>query len=147
MTRMNLNTFARHGVFADRELTDVIAARLRDASEIARARVFPYQLLAAYRALAADVPAACGAALEDAMELAIAQRAARSTARSTSARTSRARWSRRSPATRRQRHDGDPVRRRRGARDGGAPAAQPDGGGAAVRGAGRAAAALGRATA
>ena len=70
-TRMNLNTFARQGVFSDGELVAVIAARLRDREAIAKARAFPYQLLAAKRALAADVPAAIGAALEDAMELSL----------------------------------------------------------------------------
>jgi 60 kDa SS-A/Ro ribonucleoprotein len=72
MVRMNLNTFARHGVFDEREMTAHVAARLRDASEIARARVFPYQLLAAYRSADPCVPPAVRAALEDAMELAIA---------------------------------------------------------------------------
>jgi 60 kDa SS-A/Ro ribonucleoprotein len=71
MTRMNLNTFARHGVFEDRDMVDLIAARLRDRSEIGRARAFPYQLLAAFRAAGDDVPAAIRSALEDAMELAI----------------------------------------------------------------------------
>jgi 60 kDa SS-A/Ro ribonucleoprotein len=72
MTRMNLNTFARHSVFDEPGLTELVAARLRDASEIARARVFPYQLLAAYRSADAAIPAPVRAALEDAMELAIA---------------------------------------------------------------------------
>jgi 60 kDa SS-A/Ro ribonucleoprotein len=71
-TRMNLNTFARHGVFAIDGMTGVIAARLRDAGEIARARVFPYQLLAAFRNAGADVPVEVREALQDAMELAIA---------------------------------------------------------------------------
>ena len=72
MTRMNLNTFARHGVFEEPTMTAHIAARLRDASEIARSRVFPYQLLAAYRSVDSAVPSAVRNALEDAMELAIA---------------------------------------------------------------------------
>jgi len=72
MTRMNLNTFARHGVFQEPKMTEQIAARLRDASEIARSRVFPYQLLAAYRSADSAVPSAVRDALEDAMELAIA---------------------------------------------------------------------------
>ena len=71
-TRMNLNTFARHGVFDESQMTDLVSARLRDASEIARARVFPYQLLAAFRTADRAVPAKVRAALEDAMELAIA---------------------------------------------------------------------------
>jgi len=72
MTRMNLNTFARHGVFEEPNMTEHIAARLRDGSEIARARVFPYQLLAAHRSADSAVPSAVRNALEDAMELAIA---------------------------------------------------------------------------
>jgi len=72
MIRMNLNTFARHGVFDEPGMTDHVAHRLRDASEITRARVFPYQLLAAYRSVDAAVPSAVRRALEDAMELAIA---------------------------------------------------------------------------
>jgi 60 kDa SS-A/Ro ribonucleoprotein len=72
MIRMNLNTFARHGIFDEAGVTEHVAARLRDGSEIARARVFPYQLLAAYRSVDPAVPSAVRRALEDAMELAIA---------------------------------------------------------------------------
>ena len=72
MIRMNLNTFARHGVFDEPGLTELVAARLRDASEIERARAFPYQLLAAYRSVDSAVPSAVRRALEDAMELTIA---------------------------------------------------------------------------
>jgi 60 kDa SS-A/Ro ribonucleoprotein len=71
-TRMNLNTFARHCVFEDHGLAYLIAARLRDAGEIRRARVFPYQLLTAYRNCDAAVPEEVRNALQDAMELAIA---------------------------------------------------------------------------
>ena len=55
-TRMNLNTFARNGVFEEHGLASLIAARLRDAGEIQRARVFPHQLLTAYRNSDAAVP-------------------------------------------------------------------------------------------
>src|SRR5262249_4241523 len=48
MTRMNLNTFERHGVFANEEVTAMIANRLRNPRLVAESRVFPYQLLAAY---------------------------------------------------------------------------------------------------
>ena len=50
MTRMNLNTFARHGVFADEasEIVDRIARRLADPEAIRKARAYPYQLLAAW---------------------------------------------------------------------------------------------------
>jgi 60 kDa SS-A/Ro ribonucleoprotein len=70
-TRMNLNTFARHGVFEDEALTRLIADRLRNADEVKRARVFPYQLFAAFQNTGA-VPQLVRDALQDAMELAIA---------------------------------------------------------------------------
>lgn len=69
-TRMNLNTFLRHGVFEDAELVAVVAARLRDGDAIAKARVFPYQLLTAYHAAKAHLPEAIAGALQDAMEIA-----------------------------------------------------------------------------
>jgi 60 kDa SS-A/Ro ribonucleoprotein len=72
MTRMNLNTFARHGVFEDREVTRVVADRLADARAVAAARALPYQLLATFRALAPAVPGVVRRAVEDAMELALA---------------------------------------------------------------------------
>jgi 60 kDa SS-A/Ro ribonucleoprotein len=71
-TRMNLNTFARHGVFENERLVWEIATRLRNAEEIGRARVFPYQLLTAYQNCDAAVPQIVREALQDAMELAIA---------------------------------------------------------------------------
>lgn len=71
-TRMNLNTFSRHGVFEVEGMASLIAARLRDAGEVQRARVFPYQLLVAYRNCDAVVPAEVRDALQDAMELAVA---------------------------------------------------------------------------
>jgi 60 kDa SS-A/Ro ribonucleoprotein len=70
-TRMNLNTFARHGVFDAPGLVKVIADRLRDPSEIRKARVFPYQLMTAYRNIGATVPLEVREALQDAMEIAI----------------------------------------------------------------------------
>ena len=48
MLRMNLNTFARHGVFDVKGFTGYVVARLADKDEIHRAKVFPYQLMAAY---------------------------------------------------------------------------------------------------
>ena len=74
MTRMNLNTFARHGVFKQKGMTARIADRLRHPEAIAKARVFPYQLMVAY-AMAdanADIPKYICEALQDAMEVAIA---------------------------------------------------------------------------
>ena len=74
MTRMNLNTFARHGVFGQPGMTDLISARLRDPKAIAKARVFPYQLMVAYTMANAntDIPKEVCDALQDAMEIAIA---------------------------------------------------------------------------
>ncbi len=71
-TRMNLNTFARHGVFQDPALTALIAERLRDRDEVSKARAFPYQLMAAYTNVSADVPREVKEALQDAMEHATA---------------------------------------------------------------------------
>ncbi len=74
MTRMNLNTFARHGVFGQPEMTKLIADRLRDPKAIAKARVFPYQLMVAYTMATAnaDIPKGVCDALQDAMEIAVA---------------------------------------------------------------------------
>ncbi len=71
MVRMNLNTFARHGVFEITGMAETIAERLRDPVAIAKARVFPYQLMAAYFAAGAKVPRAVKEALQDAMEIAL----------------------------------------------------------------------------
>jgi 60 kDa SS-A/Ro ribonucleoprotein len=70
-TRMNLNTFLRHGVFEDESLVLELALRLSDPEEIKRARVFPYQLLTAYQNCDAAMPQLLRDALQDAMELAI----------------------------------------------------------------------------
>jgi 60 kDa SS-A/Ro ribonucleoprotein len=48
----------------------MIAARLRDARAIAKARAFPYQLMMAYAAADANVPRIVRDALQDAMEIA-----------------------------------------------------------------------------
>ena len=70
MTRMNLNTFARHGVFDDETMVKLIANRLASAEAVKRARVFPYQLLAAFKNTGGDVPHLIRNALQDAMEVA-----------------------------------------------------------------------------
>jgi 60 kDa SS-A/Ro ribonucleoprotein len=74
MTRMNLNTFARHGVFGQPGMPELIADRLRDPAKIAKARVFPYQLMVAYTMAVAnaDMPQIVCNALQDAMEIATA---------------------------------------------------------------------------
>ena len=70
MTRMNLNTFARHGVLKGFRTVRKIATRLRDEEAIANAKVFPYQLMVAYLMAADTVPRVIKNALQDAMELA-----------------------------------------------------------------------------
>ncbi|MEM9460774.1 MAG: TROVE domain-containing protein [Myxococcota bacterium] len=72
MTRMNLSTFARHGVFDDPALTERVARRLADPEQVRKARVFPYQLLVAYTQASADVPAVVRDALHSAMEHSVA---------------------------------------------------------------------------
>jgi 60 kDa SS-A/Ro ribonucleoprotein len=71
MLRMNLNTFARHGVFSEAGLAELIARRLSDRDEIKKARVFPYQLLTAFMMVDEQVPAIVRNALQDALETAI----------------------------------------------------------------------------
>ena len=71
MTRMNLNTFARHGVFEEPAMTRAIANRLRNPEAVRKARVFPYQLMTAFVSTNANVPREARDALQDAMEIAI----------------------------------------------------------------------------
>ncbi|MBF5005082.1 vWA domain-containing protein [Diaphorobacter caeni] len=72
MVRQNLNTFARNEVFKLPGMTELIAAKLQNANAVAKSRVMPYQLLAAFKASDEKVPAAVRNALQDAMEHAIA---------------------------------------------------------------------------
>jgi 60 kDa SS-A/Ro ribonucleoprotein len=69
-TRMNLNTFVRHDVFSDKACAALVAARLADAELIAKARAFPYQLLAAHKN-AVNIPEAVRAALAAAVEVSV----------------------------------------------------------------------------
>ena len=71
MLRMNLNTFARHGVFDLPGMAERIAVRLRDPQAVRRSRVLPYQLLAAWKAAGTEVPTVIRDALQDAMETAV----------------------------------------------------------------------------
>jgi len=70
MTRMNLNTFARHGVFKVAGMPTLIARRLADETLVSRSRAFPYQLLAAFQNTGNEVPGKVRDALQDAMEIA-----------------------------------------------------------------------------
>lgn len=70
--RMNLNTLLRHGVFEDSKMVHDVATRLVDANAIRKTNAQPYQLLSAWRMVGPKMPARIVAALEEAMELAIA---------------------------------------------------------------------------
>jgi 60 kDa SS-A/Ro ribonucleoprotein len=72
MLRQNLNTFARNGVFEVEGFAERLAARLRDPDQVRRSRVFPYQLMVAFSTVDAGVPEVVGNALQDAMEIALA---------------------------------------------------------------------------
>lgn len=69
-TRMNLNTFARHGVFKDKEVTKAVAAKLRDPNELKKNKLFPYQLYIAFVNMGAEIPAEIKLALQDALDYA-----------------------------------------------------------------------------
>ena len=69
-TRMNLNTFKRHGVFKDAAMVKLVAERLVDAALIRKSKVFPYQIFAAYKHVE-GVPREIENALQDAAEVAI----------------------------------------------------------------------------
>lgn len=72
MVRQNLNTFARRGVFDIPGMAQAVSAKLNDARAVTKARVMPYQLLSAFKAAGEVVPAQVREALQDAMELALA---------------------------------------------------------------------------
>ncbi len=71
MVRMNLNTFARHGVFGLKRSASVIAAKLRGPEAVRRAKAMPYQLMATATALDPNVPQGVREAVFDAMEIAV----------------------------------------------------------------------------
>lgn len=74
-TLKNLNAYAAHGVFEVEGLTDLISARLSNADEVHKSRVFPYQIMMAYLATSTDpsskVPVKVRNAIQDAMEVAV----------------------------------------------------------------------------
>jgi 60 kDa SS-A/Ro ribonucleoprotein len=72
MLRMNLNAFARHGVYEVSGMNALIAARLGDGTEIRKARVLPYQLLIASLMAGEEIPHLVKKALAKALEIAIA---------------------------------------------------------------------------
>jgi 60 kDa SS-A/Ro ribonucleoprotein len=72
--RMNLNTFARHGVFKSDEHVKMIAVKLSDVAAIEKAKPFPYQLFTTFLHTSTDgdeaVPIKIKNALHDALEIA-----------------------------------------------------------------------------
>jgi 60 kDa SS-A/Ro ribonucleoprotein len=68
--RMNINTMQRHQVFEVPDMIDKVAAKLADREAIKKAKAFPYQLLAAYINIGADIPHKIREALQDALEIA-----------------------------------------------------------------------------
>ncbi len=71
MTRMNLNTFARHGVFEDEAIGKMVANRLRDPAAVKRARVLAVSVADGIQIADQTVPAPVRERLQDAMEIAI----------------------------------------------------------------------------
>jgi len=75
--RMNLNTLARHNVFISKsgtentDMIEMVAKKLENAESVRKARVFPYQLMAAYRFAQHDMPHRILTALQRAMDVAI----------------------------------------------------------------------------
>lgn len=70
MVRMNLNNMQKYGVFNDKNNLQLVVNKLKDAEQIANAKVFPYQLLMAFMNTE-NVPFEIKEALQDAMELSI----------------------------------------------------------------------------
>ena len=65
---INLDTLFRHGLLDDAGMVADVAARLSDREAVRRARVMPYQLLAAYRHVDEHMPPAIASAIAQALE-------------------------------------------------------------------------------
>lgn len=70
--RMNLNTLSRNGVFEVAGMADKLAKRLADAQAVAKARAYPYQLLAAYQMTGQGVPSVVRNGLQEALDASLA---------------------------------------------------------------------------
>lgn len=66
--RMNLNTFARHGVFDDHQVVKKIATKLSDKTQVLSSKVFPYQLYSTFISCKDSIPVEITNALQDAVE-------------------------------------------------------------------------------
>jgi 60 kDa SS-A/Ro ribonucleoprotein len=70
-TRMNLNTFSRHNALKDSKLVKQLAAKLSDAEQVKKAKVFPYQLFTAFLNVDASIPVQLTNALQDAADVSL----------------------------------------------------------------------------
>lgn len=66
--RLNINTMARHGVFADSVVTAQICKKLKDTASTTRSGVLPFALWNTQRNLAPDVPATVAIAMGSALD-------------------------------------------------------------------------------
>jgi 60 kDa SS-A/Ro ribonucleoprotein len=66
--KLNLNTFLRHNVYSDLELVEFLSRKLSDKDQIKKAKVMPYELMAAYLNVDPSIPAQLKEALNLAME-------------------------------------------------------------------------------
>jgi len=69
--RMNLNTLNRHNVFKDSAMIKRVANRLRDKGEIAKVKLFPYQVMAAYLNREDGLPVEISNALQDVIDYSV----------------------------------------------------------------------------
>jgi len=67
-TRMNLNTFERHGVFKDSNMVKMIADRLQDEGLVLKSRNYPYQMFTSFKATSSKIPAKVRNALQTALD-------------------------------------------------------------------------------
>lgn len=67
--RMNLNQLARHNVFDNDLITDIVASKLKDPEKVVKFNAFPYQLMNTYFHLSQDIPTPIYVALSRALDL------------------------------------------------------------------------------
>lgn len=69
--RQNLNSFARHGVFEDKEILQVLVDKLQNEEEVKRSGTLPYQLFSTFVNLDDSVPSSLKIAIQNAGEVSI----------------------------------------------------------------------------
>ena len=67
----NLNTFARHGVLANEEVVDHLAAKLSNADEVRKTNILPYAIFIAFMNIEVAIPTKIRNALQEAVEVAM----------------------------------------------------------------------------